>query len=177
MKTMPNNSTALPKSGASDKELALWMLERMRHSETELSVIRAARRAGGTEMLDTPTHVAKHRQRLAPLYRGADEELIEMPEAVVATLERISAQHVFSCNEELFEKALAAYLAKYPKAGEGVPSDWPTTIDAARAEVEGRTSGAFNVGFTAELATAARAEIASSNEKGTTRDRGDDRSS
>jgi hypothetical protein len=179
MKTMPNNPTAVPKSGAADKDLALWMLERMRHSENDLAVIRQARSAGGTDILDTPKHIALHSKRLAPLYQGGDEELVEMPEAVVATLERIAAQHVLSCNEELFEKALAAYLAKYPKAGEGVPSDWPTTIDAARAEVEGRTSGAFKPGFTAELATAARTEIARRTglEKGTTRDRSDDRGS
>ena len=157
---MPTNPSARPKPDATDVELALWMLERMRDSEGFLGVIRAARSAGGTDILDTPDYVARHKSRLAPLYQGADEETIEASDTVVALLEKLGARDLASCNEELLEKALAAYIAKHPDGGEGLPTEWPSTFDAARAEIEGRTTGAFKPGFTAELAAAARSEIA-----------------
>ena len=172
---MPND---LPKAGAADKELALWMLERMRDSEEFLGVIRAARSAGGTDILDTPDYIARHKVRLAPLYQGADEEAVEVSDTVVALLEKLGARDLASCNEELLEKALAAYIAKHPKGGEGLPADWPSTFDLAKAEIEGRTNGAFKPGFTAELAAAARSEIA--RQAGADKSRGsgrDDRSS
>ena len=157
---MPTNPSARPKPDATDVELALWMLERMRDSEGFLGVIRAARSAGGTDILDTPEYVARHKSRLAPLYQGADEETIEASDTVVALLEKLGARDLASCNEELLEKALAAYIAKHPDGGEGLPTEWPSTFDAARAEIEGRTTGAFKPSFTAELAAAARSEIA-----------------
>jgi hypothetical protein len=157
---MANSPSNQPKAGASDKELALWMLERMRDSEGFLGVIRSARSAGGTDILDTPDYVARHKARLAPLYQGADEETVDVSDTVATLLEKLGARDLASCNEELLEKALAAYIAKHPKGGEGLPSDWPSTFDAARAEIEGRTKGAFKPGFTAELAASARAEMA-----------------
>jgi hypothetical protein len=180
MKTMPDNKAKTPpKLDATDVDLALWMLDRMRHSETDLGIIRAARSAGGTDILDTPEHVALHKKRIAPLYRGETDAVIEAPESVIAMLEKLSKRDLLSCNEELFEKAIAAYIAKHPKGGDGLPVEWLSPFDAAQAEIEGRTSGAFKPGFTAELATAARAEIARRNglEQGSTRDRGDDRGS
>jgi hypothetical protein len=156
---MANDSSGRPRADASDKELALWMLERMRDSEGFLGVIRDARSAGGTDILDTPDYVARHKARLAPLYQGADEETVEVSATVATLLEKLGARDLASCNEELLEKALAAYIAKHPKGGEGLPSDWPSTFDAARAEIEGRTTGAFKPGFTAELAASARAEM------------------
>ena len=173
---MPNNSSDLPKAGATDQELALWMLERMRHSETELAQIRAARSAGGRDLLDTPQYVAKHATRLAPLYRGADEEMIEAPASMVAMIEALAKRDLLSCPEEFIEKALAAYIAKHPNGDTDLPMNWQSTVDSARAEIEGVTSGAFKPGFMAELVTAARVEIAErSKEIGATRDQGDDR--
>jgi hypothetical protein len=176
---MTNNSADLPKASAADKELALWMLERMRLSKESLGVISAARSAGSTDVLDTPDYVALHTQRLAPLYQGADEEVFDAPASLLAKIELLAKRDLLSSPEEFIEKALAAYIAKHPKGDTDLPPHWQTTIDDARAEVEGRTSGAFHPGFTAELATAARAEIARRNglEKGTTRDRDDDRGS
>lgn len=144
----------------SDKELALWMLDRMRDSEEFLGVIRAARSAGGTDILDTPDYIARHKGRLAPLYQGEHEDMVDVPESVAVALEKITGRDLLSCNEELIEKALAAYLAKHPKAGEGLPTDWPSTFDLAKAEIEGQIQGAFKPGFIAELATAARGELA-----------------
>jgi hypothetical protein len=171
------NNASTPKGDATEVELALWMLERMRDSDGFLGPIRAARSAGGTDILDTPEYVALHTKRIAPLYRGTTDAVIEAPESVVAMLEKLSKRDVLSCNEELFEKAIAAYIAKHPKGGDGLPVEWLSPFDAARAEIEGRTSGAFKPGFTTEMATAARAEIARRNglDKGSARDRSDDR--
>jgi hypothetical protein len=176
---MTNSSSGLPQAGAADKELALWMLERMRLSEETLGVIRQARSAGGTDPLDTPDYVALHTKRLAPIYQGTDEEVFDAPASLLAKIELLAQRDLLSSPEEFIEKALAAYIAKHPKGDTDLPPHWQSTIDDARAEVEGRTSGAFHAGFTAELATAARAEIARRMglEKGTARDRGDDRGS
>ncbi len=176
---MQNKASTPPKADATEVELALWMLERMRDSEGFLGTIRAARSAGDTDILDTPEYVALHTKRIAPLYRGETDAVIEAPESVVAMLEKLGKRDLLSGNEELFEKAIAAYIAKHPKGGEGLPVDWSSPFDAARAEIEGVTNGAFKPGFTAELATAARAEIARRNglEQGATRDQGDDRGS
>ena len=149
-------------NGESDKELALWMLDRMRDSDEFLGVIRAARSAGEPHILDTPEIAAQHTSRLAPLYQGDTEVALEASDAVLAAMEKVKARNLLSCDEELLEKALAAFLASHPKIGEGVPSDWPATFDLAKDEIEGRTSGAFKVGFVAELATAARVELARS---------------
>ena len=154
---MQNNPT-----GASEKELALWMLDRMRDSDEFLGAIRAARSAGEPHILDTPEIAVRHTNRLAPLYQGDTEVILEASDAVAAIMERVKARDLLSCDEELLEKALAAFLAKNPKIGEGVPSDWPATFDLAKDEIEGRTSGAFKAGFVAELASAARVELARS---------------
>ena len=60
-----------------EKQLALWMLNKMRDSEEFLGVIRDARRAGKPDILDTPDYVAKHKARLAPLYQDSVEEPVE----------------------------------------------------------------------------------------------------
>ena len=112
---MPNNSSDLPKAGAADKELALWMLERMRLSEQSLGAIRQARSAGGTDVLDTPDYVALHTKRLAPLYKGADEEVFDAPASLVAKIEMLAKRDLLSSPEEFIEKALAAYIAKHTK--------------------------------------------------------------
>lgn len=156
---MASDPTAVPRKDASDKELALWMLERMRHSETFLDDIRAARSAGDTDMLDRPEYIAQHGRRLAGLYQGGDEKRVEMSEEAAAQLKQIAAQGLLSCDEHVLEKALASFLAANPKIAATVPGDWPTTIDAAKAEVEGRTKGRFRRGFTADLAAAARSEL------------------
>ena len=154
---MQNNPT-----GESDKELALWMLERMRGSDEFLGVIRAARSAGEPHILDKAEITAQHTSRLAPLYQGDTELALEASDTVLAAMQTAKARNLLSCDEELLEKALAAFLAKNPKIGEGMPSDWPATFDLAKDEIEGRTSGAFKAGFVAELATAARGELARS---------------
>ena len=149
-------------TGESEKELALWMLDRMRDSDEFLGVLRAARSAGAPHILDTPEIAAGHTSRLAPLYQGDTEVALETSVSVAAIMERVKARDLLSCDEELLEKALAAFLAKNPKIGEGMPSDWPATFDLAKDEIEGRTSGAFKSGFVAELAAAARVELARS---------------
>ncbi len=150
----------LPAVGAADKELALWMLERMRDSEEFLGVIRAARSAGGTDILDTPDYIALHTRRAAPLYQGEHEELVDAPASLVAVIEKLAERDLLSGKEDLIEKAIAAYLAKHPKGDTDLPKNWQSTVDLARAEIEGHTSGAFKPGFVTELATAARQEIA-----------------
>ena len=161
---MANNMT-----DASDKELALWMLDRMRDSDEFLGVIRAARSAGEPHILDTPDIAAQHTSRLAPLYQGDTEVALEASDALVAAMEKTKARNLLSCDEELLEKALAAFLAAHPKNGEGAPSDWPATFDLAKDEIEGRTNGAFKAGFVAELASAARVELARSASVGQSR--------
>ncbi len=156
---MPSSRTPEPRRDAGDKELALWMLERMRHSESFLEDIRAARSAGDTDILDRPEYVAQHRKRLAHLYQGGDEKLVEISEDTADRLQLIATQGLLSCDEHVLEKALASFLAANPKIAATVPADWPTTLDAAKAEVEGRTKGRFRASFTADLATAARSEL------------------
>jgi hypothetical protein len=161
---MANNMT-----DASDKVLALWMLDRMRDSDEFLGVIRAARSAGEPHILDTPDIAAQHTSRLTPLYQGDTEVELEASDSLVAAMEKAKARNLLSCDEELLEKALAAFLAAHPKNGEGAPSDWPATFDLAKDEIEGRTSGAFKAGFVAELASAARVELARSASVGQSR--------
>lgn len=156
---MASDPTQMPHKGASDKELALWLLERMRHSESFLEDIRTARSAGDTDILDRPEYIAQHRMRLAHLYQGGDEKLVEISEDTADRLQLIATQGLLSCDEQVLEKALASFLAANPKIAATVPADWPTTLDAAKAEVEGRTKGRFRASFTADLATAARSEL------------------
>jgi Arc/MetJ-type ribon-helix-helix transcriptional regulator len=142
-----------------DQELALWMLERMRDSEEFLGVIRAARTAGSRDVLDTPDYVTRHKGRLKKLYQSGSEDPVEAPASLAGIVDELVARDLLSSREELLEKALKAYLDSHPKGAQGLPAEWQTTFDAARAEIEGRTSGAFEPGFVAALASAARQEM------------------
>jgi len=143
----------------SDQELALWMLERMRDSEEFLGVIRLARTAGTRDVLDTPDYVTRHKGRLKKLYQTDSDDTEEAPAALGGLIDEIVARDMLSSREELLEKALKAYLDSHPRGAEGLPAEWQTTFDAARAEIEGKTKGAFEPGFIAALAAAARQEM------------------
>ncbi len=144
----------------SDRELALWMLDQMRESEEFLAMLRAARRQGRRDILDTRADFAPHQKRLAKLFKGDEDAAVgDAPPALVGVIEEVIARDLMSGREEFLEKALAAYLEQHPRGSEGLPVEWQTTIEAARAEIEGRTSGAFEPGFAGKLADAARKEI------------------
>lgn len=159
-------------SGMSDQELALWMLEKMRDSEVFLGVLNAARTAGAPDVLDTPEYVARHRDRLKKLYQGEADEDTAVSAGTAASVDELVKRDLLSSREELIEKALAAYLDQHPKGRDGLPQDWQSTFELARAEIEGRTKGAFHSGFVAELAQAARTEMQRQAEAGKSRDRG-----
>lgn len=146
-------------AGKSDQDLALWMLDKMRDSEEFLGVIQAARVAGTPDVLDTPDYIARHKQRLKRLYQSDEEAPVEVPASVAGVIEEIAARDMLSGREEVIEKALAAYLDRHPEGTKDLPSDWQSTFEAARAEIEGKTQGAFEPGFTARLAAAARMEM------------------
>lgn len=150
----------LPGADASERELALWMLDRMADSERFLADIRAARVGQAPDVMDTPEFVGKHKARLAPLYQGGTAEQVELSDEVVAMMAILAERDVRAGREDVIEKALLAYLEENPKGGEGLPKFEPSTVELARAEVEGRVQGAFREGFVAELAGAARVEIA-----------------
>ena len=169
------DNQGLPAANANDRDLALWMLERMRDSERFLGVIKAARVAGRRDVLDDPAYVARHGDRLKKLYQSDDEDEAPVSSATAAKIDALVKRDLLSSREELLEKALAAYLERHPKGLEGLPADWQTTFAAARAEIEGRTSGVFEPGFTAGLAKAARAEIARQTEAAVVKDRGRER--
>jgi hypothetical protein len=156
---MPINQS-IPGPEASDKELALWMLDRMQDSEAFLAVIKAARVAGKRDVLDSPDYVEKHQGRLKKLYQSDTEDDAPMSSSTAAKIEALMKRDLLSSKEELLEKALAAYLEQHPAGRDGLPADWASTFEAARAEVEGRTTGAFEPGFTAGLAASAREELA-----------------
>jgi hypothetical protein len=67
---------------------------------------------------------------------------------------------LLSSRAELLEKALRAYLDSHPQDSAGLRSGRQTTIEAARDEIEGKTSGAFEPGFVGRLAEAARQDRA-----------------
>ncbi len=154
------SDTAMDPTNKTDAELALWMLERMQNSEAFFADIRAARTAGTRDVLDTPQDIARHTSRLKKLYQSDSDDTEEAPAALAGLIDEIVARDALSSREELIEKALMAYLEKHPRGVEGLPPDWQTTIDAARAEIEGTTNGAFGPGFVAGLAAAARTELA-----------------
>ena len=143
--------------GRSDKELALWMLERMRDSEEFLGVLRAARTAGKTDVLDTPDYVAKQKGRLKKLYQGDCDDTVETPATLTGAMDAIASRDLLSSREELIEMALQAYLDQH--GAHGLPQDWQSTFDLARGEIEGRTKGNFQRGFVKQLAAAARLEL------------------
>ena len=143
-----------------DQALALWMLSRMRDSEEFLGVIQAARKTGRPDVLDEPDYVARHKGRLAKLYQSDDDEdTVDAPPSLAAKIDAVMRRDMISSVEELLEKALAAYIDKHPSKNEGLPKNWQTTFDVARAEIEGKTSGAFEPGFVAGLAASAREEL------------------
>jgi hypothetical protein len=145
--------------GKSEKELALWMLDKMRDSEEFLGVLKAARNAGKTDILDTPDYVAKHKGRLKKLYQGDVDDDVDVPSSLAGEVDAIASRDLLSSREEFVEKALRAYIDQHPSGADGLPADWQTTFDAARAEIEGHTSGAFEPGFVGRLAEAARQEL------------------
>lgn len=150
----------------SERELALWMLEQMRESEEFLGVLRAARRRGERDVLDTPDYAEQHQGRLAKLFQGEeDEEPAEVPAALAGVIEEVIARDLLSGREEFFEKALRAYLDAHPRGAQGLPEGWTTTFEAARDEIEGLTQGAFEPGFVGKLAEAAREELAQEAER------------
>jgi hypothetical protein len=166
---MPNNSTLA--DGMSDRQLALWMLEKMRGSEEFLGQLRQARVDGVPDMLDRADVVALHTGRLKKLHQGEDEEVVEVPASIAGTIVALVERDLLSGPEELLEKALAAYIER--TNDRGLPRDWQPTIELARAEIEGRTSGKFHPGFVAGLAGAAREEMG--RQAGREQDRGRER--
>ena len=172
---MANDPTALPSKGLPDRELALWMLDRMQDSEEFLAEIQAARVKGKPDILDNPDYVALHKTRLKKLYQGGDdEEPFEVPPALIGKIEAIMERDMITSVEELLEKAIAAYVEKHPMKSQGLPQEWRSTFEAARAEVEGKTSGAFAPDFTAGLAASARTEIDRRHDVDRARDTGRD---
>lgn len=112
-----------------------------------------------------------HTEHLKKLHQGEEEEVVEVPASIAGTIVALVERDLLSGPEELLEKALAAYIER--THDRGVPRDWQPTIELARAEIEGRTSGKFHPGFVAELAGAAREEM--SRQAGREQDRGRDR--
>ena len=106
-----------------------------------------------------PDYVARHKGRLKKLYQSDDSDTEEVPPALASLIDEIVERDMLSSREDLLEKALKAYLDSHPKGAEGLPAEWQTTFDAARAEIEGKTQGAFEPGFVAGLAAAARKEM------------------
>ncbi|MEQ1615978.1 MAG: hypothetical protein ABL904_24735 [Hyphomicrobiaceae bacterium] len=157
---MPSDPRPLPHKDMPDSELALWMLERMRDSEEFLGVLQKARKAGARDVLDTPDYVARHKARLAKLYKSDTEDDVTVSATTIAKIEMLMARDMLSSPEEFIEKALAAYIEKHPRGAEGIDGNWQSTFEAARAEIEGRTQGMFEPGFTAGLAASAREELA-----------------
>ena len=156
---MTNDLSALPNKSLPDQALALWMLDRMQDSETFLAVIQAARKKGKPHVLDTPEYVTLHKNRLKQLYASDGDDAVTVPPALIGKIDAIIQRDMISGVEEFFEKAIAAYIEKHPMKAQGLGNDWQTTISAARAEVEGKTSGVFEPDFMAALATSAREEI------------------
>jgi len=145
-----------PAVDASDASLALWMLELMRDSAGFLDVIRSSRKARRRDVLDTPDYVERHQSRLRKLYQSDAEDDAPMTSATSAKIAAVIVRDMLSSREELIEKALSAYLEKHPGS---LDTEWQTTFEAARAEIEGRTKGAFEPGFVGGLAAAAREEL------------------
>lgn len=154
---------SLPRSDFPDKDLALWMLERMRDSAAFLDVLRKARVEGRRDVLDTDAYVARHGKRVAKLFQSDTEDDVTTAASAAAVIEEIMRRDLISSPEEFVEKAIEAYIEKY--GANGLPTEWQTTFEAARQEIEGGTSGVFEAGFVASLAAAARVEIAREVEK------------
>ena len=119
------------------------MLERLHESEDFFRMLREARIAGSRDMLDMPALVTPHKVRLAKLFQSDSEDDVATSASTAAKIEAVMKRDLLSSPEEFIEKALAAYIEKHPRGAEGLPNEWQSTIDAARAEIEGRTGGAF----------------------------------
>ncbi len=146
-----------------DKELALWMLDRMADSDEFLGVLRKARAAGKRDILDAPDYIAKHKARLLKLHKADSEEDTDITTAAAAWIDALVERDLLSSREEFFDKAIAAYVEKY--GADHLPGADRSIVEAARDEIEGKTSGAFEPGFTANLAAAAHVELAAEAEK------------
>lgn len=141
----------------SDRELALWMLDRMADSDEFLGVLRKARVAGKPHILDTPDYIARHKARLLKLHKADSDEDTDITTAAAAWIDALIERDLLSSREEFIDKAIAAYVEKY--GADRLPGADKSVLDAARDEIEGRTSGAFEAGFTASLAAQARSEL------------------
>lgn len=172
---MANKTPPTPLPDSSDAELALWMLERMRGSERFLGVIKAARTSGRPDVLDTAEYVERHRARLKKLFQSGGDEDTPLPPATAAKVAAIMKRDLLSSPEEFLEKALDAYLQLNPRGLEGIDADRQTVFEAARDEIEGRTSGEFKPGFTGELAAAAREELVRQADRSIDRSQGQER--
>ena len=162
----------MPRADATDKDLALWMLARMRDSETVIGVIKAARGAGRRDVLDSPEYVTRHTARLKKLYQADSEDDTPVSASTAAKIEAVMKRDLLSSREELIEKAIASYIAQHPDGALGLPVGWQTTFDAARDEIEGRTAGAFEPDFAGSLAATARQDMTREAEVTVTRDQG-----
>ena len=144
-----------------DKELALWMLDRMADSDEFLAVLRKARVAGKRDILDTPDYIAKHKARLVKLHKSDSEEDTDITTASAAWIDALVKRDLLSSREEFIDKAIAAYVEKY--GTDHLPGAEKSMVEAARDEIEGKTSGAFEAGFVGKLAGAAREEMTRQN--------------
>lgn len=157
---MASNLSPAPSPGANEAELALWMLERMRDSERFLAVIKAARVAGRRDVLDAFDYVDGHRVRLKKLFQSSSGDDAPLPPATAKKVAAIMKRDLLSSPEEVLEKALDAYLQLNPRGLDEIDAERQSAFDAARDEIEGRTSGEFRPGFASDLAATAREELA-----------------
>ena len=144
-------------TGKTDKELALWMLDRMADSDEFLGVLRKARAAGKRDILDAPDYSANHNARLLKVHIADIEEETYITNAHAASLKPLVERDLLSSREEFLDKAIAAYVEKY--GADHLPGADRSIVEAARDEIEGKTSGAFEPGFTSGLAAAALIEL------------------
>lgn len=161
---------SLPRADMPDKELALWMLQRMRDSAGFMDVLRNARVQGKRDVLDTPAYVARNGKRVANLFQSDTEEDVAAASSTAQTIEEIMRRDLISSPEEFLEKAIAAYIEKH--GAKDLPAEWQSTFEAAQAEIEGRTQGVFEAGFVEKLAGAAREELVAAQEKSQVQERG-----
>lgn len=151
-------SDATSPDGMSERQLALWMLDKMAGSKEFIGVLRQARSDGERHFLDTEEVRAMHMRRLKKLHQGDTEEVVEVPAVLAGKIAGIVDRDLLSGPDELIEKAIEAYIER--TGSRELPENRQPTLDMARAEVEGRTTGMFHSGFVAGLAGAAREEMA-----------------
>jgi hypothetical protein len=168
MRTMPKNLTV--GDGMSERDLALWMLDQMQDSDRFLGILRRARASGKRHQLDKPEIRALHLPTLRKLHQCDDEETVEVPVTLAAKIAALVERDLLSGPEELIEKALVVYIER--TGSRELPDYKQPTLDLARAEIEGRTTGMFHAGFVAGLASIAREEMARNAERDRERDAG-----